>query len=118
MDNILRKSIIILIISTSLIVAQSKNDDNLLQLLNHPENSQGSMAGLVNDTSVLLQTRLTLTNFKIANDYIGCEGWGRFIILGENRDTLIITPWKNTVGENDYIIKIFVDNLESNTTYF
>lgn len=47
----------------------------ILELLAHPEHSKGEMAGHMTENSVILQTRLTLTNQPFNNDFIGCPGW-------------------------------------------
>lgn len=95
----------------------NKEKDQLLDLLSHPEHAQGEMAGMVTSNSVLLQTRLTLTNWKFNNDYVGCHGWARFMVYTQNVDDAIYTEWKEALPENDYIIKIHLKGLKPDTRY-
>lgn len=99
------------------VLSQTENPDKLINLLSHPEHSQGEMAGLITDNSVLLQSRLTLTNQKINNDYIGIEGWARFIIFSAQNSKMIYTKWEKAVAKNDFIIKIPVTDLQAETSY-
>ncbi len=90
----------------------------LLELLAHPEHSQGEMAGHMTAHSAILQTRLTLTNQPFNHDYIGCPGWACF----EYSDRLPVvdgkrTPWMEARAENDYIVKVKVEGLEPDTRY-
>jgi len=98
----------------------------ILELLAHPEHAQGEMAGHMTTNSVILQSRLTLTNQAFNNDYMGCPGWACF----EYTDTLPLTrrgektgagkrtEWMEAKAENDYIVKTRVEDLESNTAYY
>jgi alkaline phosphatase/alkaline phosphatase D len=91
----------------------------ILDLLAHPEHSQGEMAGHMTENSVILQTRLTLTNQQFNTDYIGCPGWACFeysdaLPMNEGRRT----EWMEALPHNDYIIKTKVEGLEPNTTYY
>ena len=55
-----------LVLAGMICLQVTAQDDNpsaqILKLLSHPEHSQGEMAGHMTATSVILQTRLTLTN--------------------------------------------------------
>jgi alkaline phosphatase/alkaline phosphatase D len=98
--------------------SQSTIERQLLEVLSHPEHAQGEMAGLVTENSALLQTRLTLTNWKFDNDYPGCPGWARFSIYSGDPEKPIVTKWEKAKAENDYIVKIPVENLKPATRYF
>jgi alkaline phosphatase D len=91
----------------------------ILELLAHPEHAQGEMAGHMTTHSVILQSRLTLTNQPFNNDYLGCPGWACFeycerSALNERKRTL----WIEARPEKDYIVKTLVDGLEPNTSYY
>jgi alkaline phosphatase/alkaline phosphatase D len=91
----------------------------ILDLLAHPEHSQGEMAGHMTTNSVILQSRLTLTNLPYNNDYPGCPGWACFEFCEKNRlDQLERTEWMEAKPENDYIVKIRVGDLKPNTGYY
>jgi alkaline phosphatase D len=91
----------------------------ILELLAHPEHAQGEMAGHMTTSSVILQTRLTLTNQAFNNDYIGCPGWACFEYSDKNkRIHCDRTEWMEAKPENDYIIKTRVKDLKPNTTYY
>jgi alkaline phosphatase D len=94
-------------------------EQQILELLAHPEHSQGEMAGHMTATTALLQTRLTLTNQAFNHDYIGCPGWACFEYTdGQSRTSTSTTAWMQAVPENDYIIKVKLEGLEANTTYY
>ena len=95
-----------------------KQEQQLLDLLTHPEHAQGEMAGLVTPTSAMLQSRLTLTNWQFNNDYIGSHGWARFMVYSRDVNNALYTEWKEAIPENDYIIKIEIKDLEPDTRYF
>ena len=113
------KSIAFLLLITGIcIYGQNKKEEKLLlSLLSHPEHAQGEMAGMVTENSVLLQTRLTLTNWKFNNDYVGCHGWARFMVYTNDVKNAIYTEWQEAVAENDYIIKIPLNGLKPDTRY-
>ena len=92
---------------------------HILELLAHPEHSQGEMAGHMTTTTAILQTRLTLTNQAFNHDYIGCPGWACFEYTdGQSRTNTLRTAWTQAVPENDYFIKVKLEGLKANTTYY
>jgi len=109
--------VLILMASTTALGQTREQEKQLLNLLTHPEHAQGEMAGLVTPTSAMLQSRLTLTNWQFDNDYIGCQGWGRFMVYTNDVDSAIYTEWHEAIPEDDYIIKIMLKDLEPNTRY-
>jgi len=116
--NSIQIAITLLLIASANVFSQSNKEEKLLlKLLAHPEHAQGEMAGMLTSTSVMLQTRLTLTNWQFDNDYIGCKGWARFMVYTNNADNAIYTEWKEALPENDYIIKTVVQDLKPNTRY-
>lgn len=115
--KIVKGIILLLVVSVNLNAQSKKEEKLLLDLLSHPEHAQGEMAGLVTSSSALLQTRLTLTNWKFNNDFVGCAGWARFMVYKNNVDEAIYTKWKEAVPEDDYIVKIIIKDLEPNTRY-
>ena len=121
-NNIMKTKIILILVlfifSLGTRGQGNKEKDQLLDLLSHPEHAQGEMAGIITTSSALLQTRLTLTNWKFNNDYVGCSGWARFMVYTDNTDEAIYTEWKKATAENDYIVKIMVKNMEPDTKYF
>jgi alkaline phosphatase/alkaline phosphatase D len=91
----------------------------ILELLAHPEHSQGEMAGHMTTTTALLQTRLTLTNQAFNHDYIGCPGWACFEYTdGRSRTQTQRTAWLEARAANDYIVKVKLEGLKPNTTYY
>ncbi len=91
----------------------------ILELLAHPEHSQGEMAGHMTATSAILQTRLTLTNQAFNHDYIGCPGWSCFEYTDKpNRTKTQKTAWFEALPDNDYIVKVKLEGLNPNTTYY
>lgn len=81
--------------------------------------AQEDMAGEVTETSVILQSRLTKTENLQNEDPPGAEGIARFEI-----DTIpdfshpVYSSWKPANSDNDYIIKIKMDDLKPATRYF
>jgi len=103
-------------------LAWSQEEDmraKIMELLAHPEHSQGEMAGHMTTNSVILQSRLTLTNLPFNNDYLGCPGWACFEYCEKNKlDELKRTQWMEAKPDKDYIIKIRVGDLKPNTGYY
>lgn len=112
-----RRFLVIVMAANMSVLSQTDSHSKLLELLSHPEHSQGEMAGLVTDNSALLQTRLTLTNQKFNHDFIGTEGWARFVIFEDHKSERIYTKWKNAIPENDFIVKAKVKKLLPDTKY-
>ena len=96
-----------------------ENRQKILELLAHPEHSQGEMAGHMTATTAILQTRLTLTNQAFNHDYIGCPGWACFEYTDKpNRTKTQKTDWLEAKPGNDYIVKVKLEGLNPNTTYY
>lgn len=80
-------------------------------------NAQGSMAGEVTATSVILQTRLT--GRLTTHDVLGADGVARFDISeSETFEPVLKTPWMSATAEYDHIIKVRVGDLSPGTRYF
>ena len=105
-------------LSGLLSVAQTPKD-TYLEMLMHPEHSMGELAGLLTESTVILQSRLTFGDLKINNDIPGYPGWAGFEISADDgfKDSWF-TDWMEAKPENDYIIKVMVENLEPNTRYY
>ena len=96
-----------------------ENRQKILELLAHPEHSQGEMAGHMTATTAILQTRLTLTNQAFNHDYIGCPGWACFEYTdNRNRTKTQKTDWLEAKPGNDYIVKVKLEGLKPNATYY
>ncbi len=89
----------------------------ILELLAHPEHSQGEMAGHMTATTAILQTRLTLTNQAFNHDYIGCPGWACFEYTDRYLAKSQKTAWMQALPEKDYIVKVKLEGLNPNTSY-
>lgn len=103
-------------------LAWSQEEDiqaKILDLLAHPEHSQGEMAGHMTTNSVILQSRLTLTNMPFNNDYIGCPGWACFE-YGEKslNQKLESSEWIEAKPAYDYIVKTRLTGLKPNKSYY
>jgi len=119
MKKNIRILVLLTLVSSITALGQTREQEKqLINLLTHPEHAQGEMAGLVTHTSAMLQSRLTLTNWQFDNDFIGCHGWGRFMVYSKNVNDAIYTEWHEAIADNDYIIKIVLKDLEPNTRYF
>ena len=91
----------------------------ILELLAHPEHAQGEMAGHMTSHSVILQSRLTLTNQPFNNDFLGCPGWACFEYCEKNQlKDLRRTAWMEARPETDYIVKTRLGGLKPNTSYY
>lgn len=67
---------------------------------------QGIMAGEVTSTSVILQSRLTVSDTLINGDLTGTEGLARFEIDEDSSfSNPIFTDIIKALSENDFIIK-------------
>ena len=114
----LKHLFLLLLIAVNITVfSQTDSHNKLLDLLSHPEHSQGEMAGLMTESSVLLQTRLTLTNQKFNHDYVGTDGWARFVVYKDHKSKRLYTDWMRALAENDYVVKSLVNALEADTEY-
>lgn len=80
---------------------------------------QGIMAGEATSTSVILQSRLTVSKSLLNGDLAGKQGVARFEI---DEDSSFSGPIKTdfimALAENDFIIKKKINSLESGSKYF
>ncbi|MEE9460344.1 MAG: hypothetical protein V3V53_00820, partial [Bacteroidales bacterium] len=95
----------------------AENRQKILELLAHPEHSQGEMVGHMTSTTAILQTRLTLTNQAFNHDYIGCPGWACFEYADRYLAKSQKTVWMQALPEKDYIVKVKLEGLDPNTSY-
>ena len=81
--------------------------------------AQGEMAGEVTQSSVILQSRLTSVSQLTEGDLPGIAGVARFE-LSERNDfrSARMTGWLTAQPENDFIVKVKVDDLKPATRYF
>ena len=80
---------------------------------------QGSMVGEVDQTSAILQTRLTTTNSLVDEDVPGVAGAARFE-LSVSRDfkPTFHSPWLKSQANGDFIVKQKFSELTPATRYF
>ncbi len=95
----------------------AENRQRILELLAHPEHSQGEMAGHMTSSTAILQTRLTLTNQAFNHDYIGCPGWACFEYADRYLAKSQKTAWMQALPDMDYIVKVKLEGLDPNTLY-
>ncbi|NNG10066.1 MAG: alkaline phosphatase [Arenibacter sp.] len=80
---------------------------------------QGLMAGEATPTSVILQSRLTLTESLVHGDLAGANGVARFEI---DTDSTFVNPmysdFVQATSENDHIIKKKIEGLQPGKKYF
>ena len=109
------------------IVHQSKNIGVFLGLLVmgilsvHAEIflGQGSMVGEVDQTSAILQSRLTASEKLVEGDVSGHVGVARFeISAAKDFKQVRRTPWLKAQAASDFIVKIKVTGLKPATRYF
>ena len=80
---------------------------------------QGIMAGEATSTSVILQSRLTVSNILINGDLMGKQGVARFEIDEDSSfSSPISTDFINAIPDNDFIIKKKINSLKSGSKYF
>lgn len=81
---------------------------------------QGTMSGEVGQSSVLLQTRLTLGNaLDEAGDLAGGKGVVQFEWATNAKFTdSQRTPIQDAVAEHDFVVRAALDGLQPNTTYY
>ncbi len=81
--------------------------------------AQGEMAGEVDVSSVILQSRLTATRGPVDRDVPGSPGWARFEIA-ERQDFKgsRLTPWIEARAENDFIVKTKVVDLNPGAPHY
>ena len=80
---------------------------------------QGSMVGEVDQTSAILQSRLTATSKLVEEDVPGAAGVARFE-LSTSRDFKQSqqTPWLKAEATGDFIVKRKISGLKAATQYF
>lgn len=79
---------------------------------------QGEIAGEVEATRVLLQSRLISAELTARGDHPGAEGVARFeVSIDEGFADAIRTDWIDAVAERDFIVRARVEGLEPATTY-
>ena len=80
---------------------------------------QGIMSGEATSTSIILQSRLTISDSLINGDLGGLHGHGRFeISLKSNFDNPIVSNWIEAKAENDFIVKTKIEGLEPGNKYY
>ncbi len=82
-------------------------------------NAQGEIAGEVTQTSVILQSRLTGSDTLVEGDMPGTVGMGRFE-WSKTRDfpVLKVSPWLTSSADQDFILKMKIEGLETGTKYY
>ena len=85
------------------------------------ELGHGLTVGAVDETSAILQSRLTSTNRLVDprwSGVLGIEGVARFeVAAGADFKDPIRTEWLAALPENDYIVKVKVEGLRPETRY-
>lgn len=80
---------------------------------------QGIMSGETTSTSVILQSRLTVSDTLINGDIAGMEGFGMFQLdLDSTFDSPKSSEWIKTVPGKDFIIKKEITGLKPGSKYF
>ena len=81
--------------------------------------AQGEMAGEVSPTSVILQSRLTSVAKLTDGDLAGVAGTARFEwSTHEDFRSSRMTNWIQATPENDFIVKVQIDELQPATKYY
>ena len=100
-----------LLITTVLVSCKPKVNDIYL--------GQGIMAGEATSTTVILQSRLTVSDTLVNGDLTGKEGMARFKIATDATfENPMYSDFEEARAANDFIIKKKIDGLEPGTTYF
>ncbi|RTE53961.1 alkaline phosphatase [Arenibacter aquaticus] len=80
---------------------------------------QGIMAGEATSTSVILQSRLTLTDSLVNGDISGANGIARFEIDTDSTfENPLVSDFLQATSENDFIIKKKIEGLQPGNKYF
>lgn len=106
------KSTAILFLTASLIITcQPKIQDVFL--------GQGIMSGEATSTSIILQSRLTISD-SLINGYLdGIPGHGRFEISPKSTfEKPLVSNWVDAVQENDFIVKTKIEGLKPGIKYY
>ncbi len=83
------------------------------------DHAQGEIAGESTQSSIILQSRLTLAGELIEGDVAGVAGLACFeLSVSRDFQNSFKTNWIKAVPENDFIIKQKVINLLSGTRYY
>lgn len=102
-----------LVAVTLFIIAPAHSDEARLS------HGQGEMAGEVTETSVILQSRLTLGDRLVEGDLPGAPGVACFEIASKDTfEAARRTEWLQAQGERDFIVKVKVDGLKPGTRYY
>ncbi|MCD6597813.1 MAG: alkaline phosphatase D family protein [Bacteroidales bacterium] len=115
MKHIENRSSILFIILFALSSCISKNNEPQPVLFY----GQGNMAGEITESSIILQSRLTLSDTLIDDDLPGTSGFAKFE-LAKTMDfnSVSSTDWMEALPENDFIIKVKINHLDSDTRYY
>lgn len=80
---------------------------------------QGIIAGEVTSTSVILQSRLTVSDTLSNGDLAGMRGLGMFQIdLDSTFSNPVSSDWIEAVPENDFIVKTKITGLKAGSKYY
>lgn len=80
---------------------------------------QGIMSGEATSTSIILQSRLTVSDSLANGDLAGVQGIGKFQIdIKSTFDDPIITDWIEAVPEQDFIVKAKIEGLQPGEKYY
>ena len=80
---------------------------------------QGSMVGEVDQTSAILQSRLTTTSMLVDEDVPGVAGFARFeLSLSSDFNEILLSPWLKSRADSDFIVKHKISGLTPATRYF
>lgn len=80
---------------------------------------QGVMAGEVTSTSVILQSRLTVSDTLTNGDLAGKRGMGMFQIdLDSTFNNPVSSAWIEALPEKDFIVKTEIGGLKPGSKYF
>ena len=91
----------------------------VMEVWSQPVVGQGSMAGEVTQTSVILQSRPTRGDRMVDGDLPGCPGVARFQVAHwPNFRVSTYTDWMEAVPEHDFIVKTRVEGLRPNLRYY
>lgn len=80
---------------------------------------QGIMSGEATSTSIILQSRLTVSDSLTHGDLAGVQGIGKFQIdLERTFDDPITSDWIEAVPEQDFIVKAKIKGLQPGEKYY
>ena len=77
------------------------------------------MAGEITESSIILQSRLTLSDTLIDDDLPGTSGFAKFELAKTiDFNSVSSTDWMEAFATNDFIIKVKINHLDSDTKYY